>query len=300
MRLSLRSSIPAAALGALLLSPSRALAHIDLLEPEARSHGTAASGDTAVDANTNQKLGPCGQATNMRTTDRVTTYAPGETITVRVREETPHDSYIRVSIDLEGDDGFPTRPMMSTPAETQEQAQAAEEALDTEGTLLAVVRESNNAANFVHEISVTLPNETCDTCTLQVIQFMYGAAGPYYFQCADIVIAEGGADAGSGSGSGGSGASQGGSAGQGGSPGQGGSGGANGGGAGTTAAGASGEGGSGMPTGQGGTITNTDGFAGDDSCAMGSARSTRAPYAPLASLLGLGLVGLARRRQQRQ
>jgi hypothetical protein len=287
MQLSLRSSIPAAALGALLLSPARALAHIDLIEPEARSHGTAASGDMAVDANTNQKLGPCGQATNMRTTDRVTTYAPGEMITIRVREETPHDSYIRVSIDTEGDDSFPTRPIMSTPAETAEQALAAEEALDTEGTLLAVVRETNNTANFEHVIPVTLPDETCESCTLQVIQFMYGAAGPYYFQCADIVIAEGGADAGSAAGSGGM-AAQGGSAA------------ANGGAAGTTASGASGEGGSGMPSGQGGTITNTDGFAGDDSCAMSSVPGTRAPYAPLASLLGLGLVGLARRRQQRQ
>jgi MYXO-CTERM domain-containing protein len=284
MRLSLRSSIPAAALGALSLFPSRALAHIDLIEPNARSHGTAAGNDPAPDTNTNQKLGPCGQATNMRTTDRVTTYAPGEMITVRVREETPHDSYIRVSIDTEGDDSFPTRPIMSTPAETAEQALAAEEALDTEGTLLAVVRETNNMANYVHEIPVMLPDEPCDTCTLQVIQFMYGAAGPYYFQCADIVIAEGG-----------------GSAGQGGSgSGTGGSGGANGGASGSTAAGASGEGGSGMPSGQGGTITNTDGFAGDDSCAMGSVNSTRSPYVPLASLLGLGLAGLARRRQQRQ
>jgi MYXO-CTERM domain-containing protein len=299
MRLSLRSSIPAAALGALLLFPSRALAHIDLIEPNARAHGTAASGDMAVDANTNQKLGPCGQATNMRTSDRVTTYSPGETITVRVREETPHDSYIRVSIDLEGDDSFPTRPIMSTPAETQEQAQAAEDALDTEGTLLAVVRENNNTANFVHEIDVTLPDETCDTCTLQVIQFMYGAAGPYYFQCADIVIAEGGADAGSPAGSGGT-AAQGGSGGAGGAGGAGGSVGTNGGASGSTAAGASGEGGSGMPSGQGGTITNTDGFAGDDSCAVGSVPTTRSPYAPLASLLGLGLVGLARRRQPRQ
>jgi MYXO-CTERM domain-containing protein len=180
-----------------LLGASPALAHVDLLEPEARAHGTAA-GATADDVNTNQKTAPCGQVTNGRT-DRVTTYAPGQTITLRVAEETPHESYIRVSLDLDGDT-FPLRPQVSTPAETEEVALAAEQALGGD-TLLGVFRETNNTANFVHEIEVTLPNQTCTNCTLQVIQFMYGAGNPFYFQCADLVIsgdaaAGGGADAG--------------------------------------------------------------------------------------------------------
>jgi len=265
----------------MLLLPSSALAHIDLIEPNARAHGTAASGDMMIDSNTNQKSGPCGQATNMRTTDRVTTYAPGEMITVRVSEETPHESYIRVSIDLDGDDDFPTRP--TTAAESQEVAQAAEEMLDTEGTLLAVVRETNGLPNFVHEITVTLPEETCDNCTLQVIQFMYGAPNPYYYQCADIVIAEdgGGGEAGAG-----------GQAGMGG----GGAGGASGS-AGAAGMGASGAAGMGMPNGQAGTLAgNTDGYAEDPSCSIGSAPASRATYQALVAVLGLGLAGLARRR----
>jgi MYXO-CTERM domain-containing protein len=156
------------------------------LEPEARAHGTAASGDTAIDANTNQKTGPCGQVTNGRT-DRVATYAPGETITVRVREETPHESYIRISLNLDGDD-FPLRPQVSTPAETEEVALAAEQALGGD-TLLRVYRETNDTPNFVHEIPVTLPNQTCENCTLQVIQFMFATGQTFYFQCADLVIA---------------------------------------------------------------------------------------------------------------
>jgi hypothetical protein len=188
-------TISRAAVTAGLLTATPAFAHIDLVEPEARAHGTAASGDTAVDTNANQKSGPCGQVTNGRGS-RVTTYAPGETITIRVREETPHDSYIRVSIDMDGDT-FPQRPVMATPAETQEVALAAEEALPgADDTLLSVVRESNNMANFEHEIEVELPDETCTSCTLQVIQFMYGAPNPFYFQCADIVIAEDGGGAG--------------------------------------------------------------------------------------------------------
>ena len=182
-----------------LLGASPALAHVDLLEPEARAHGTAA-GATADDVNTNQKTAPCGQVTNGRT-DRVTTYAPGQTITLRVAEETPHESYIRVSLNLDGD-AFPLRPVVSTPAETEEVARAAEEALGGD-TLLRVFRETNNTANFVHEIEVTLPTQTCTNCTLQVIQFMYGAANPFYFQCADLVISGdavvgGGSDAGAG------------------------------------------------------------------------------------------------------
>lgn len=275
----LPSSISAAVVSALLLIPSSALAHIDLIEPEARAHGTAASGDMMVDTNTNQKSGPCGQVTNMRT-DRVTTYEPGETITVRVSEETPHESYIRVSIDLDGDDDFPSRPIMSTPAETQDVAQAAEDALNTENTLLAVVRETNGTPNFVHEIQVTLPDETCESCTLQVIQFMYGAGNPYYFQCADIVIAEGG----------------GGEAGAGGEAGMGG--GANGGASGSAGTGgASGAAGSGMPSGQAGTLAgNTDGYPEDPSCSLGSVPASRTSHYTLMAVLGLGLAGLARRR----
>jgi hypothetical protein len=189
-----------------LFAASPALAHIDLIEPPARAHGTAAAGDPSVDQNTNQKTGPCGQVVNGRNAERVSTYAPGQTITIRVNEETNHDSYIRVAIDLDGDDDFPLReppaPATSFPPEAADVALAAEEALDSE-QLLSVYRESNTMNGFVHEIEVTLPNETCDNCTLQVIQLMYNSPQIYYFQCADIVIAEGGAgstDAGVGEG----------------------------------------------------------------------------------------------------
>jgi MYXO-CTERM domain-containing protein len=308
MKRAFRLSISRAALLGSLLSASPAFAHIDLLEPEARSHGTGA-GDTDADENTDQKTGPCGQVANGRTA-RVTTFAPGETITVRVREETPHDSYIRVSLDLDGDT-FPMRPTVSTTAETQEVAQAAEEALGGD-TLLGVFRENNNTPDFVHELEVTLPNETCDNCTLQVIQFMYGAADPFYHQCADLVIAEGG----------GSGSDAGTSAGAGGSP-SGGSGGVATAGAGSSAAGGAsvnraGAGGSGgtpavgsagsASTAAGGsTLTGAAGSSAapvvsdDDAedeggCALtGPARGTAMPA--LFGLIALGLGGLVRRRR---
>jgi hypothetical protein len=111
------------------LSASPALAHIDLLEPEARAHGTSANGDPDPDPNGNSNLknAPCGQITTGRT-DRVTAYAPGETIVVRVREENAHDSYLRVSIDLDGE-SFPLRAQAPPGPETQQQVEAAEAAL---------------------------------------------------------------------------------------------------------------------------------------------------------------------------
>jgi hypothetical protein len=171
-----------------LLRAAPALAHIDLLEPEARAHGTAASGDTDIDDNSSIKNGPCGQLTTGRT-DRVARYAPGETIRVRVREENAHESYLRVALDLDGNE-FPLRAEFPGAAETQAEASAAEAALGAEWLLL-VYREDNDTAGFVHELEVTLPERSCTSCTLQVLQYMYDDPGaPYYFQCADLVIAE--------------------------------------------------------------------------------------------------------------
>lgn len=171
-----------------LLSSAQAAAHIDLLEPEARAHGTAARGDTQIDENSSLKSGPCGQVASGRTS-RVATYEPGQTITVHVREENAHVSYLRVALALDGE-SFPLRSEVPAAPETQEEASAAEAALGDFG-LLAVVRESNDTPGFVHEIEVTLPEVTCQRCTLQVLQFMYDdPAAPYYFQCADLVLAE--------------------------------------------------------------------------------------------------------------
>ena len=196
MSLAFRFVSSVAAVALALSSVSEAAAHIDLLDPEARAHGTAARGDTDVDANSNLKQGPCGQVVTGRT-ERVATYGAGETITLRLREENAHVSYIRVSIDLDGED-FPLRMQTPPGPETQELAAAAEAALNAEG-LLAVYREDNDTPGFVHEIEVTLPRASCDNCTLQVLQYMYDdPAAPYYFQCADLLIVDSGdsADAG--------------------------------------------------------------------------------------------------------
>jgi hypothetical protein len=39
-----------------------------------------------------------------------------------------------------------------------------------------------------HTLQVRLPDVECDSCTLQVVQFMYDTMRPYYFQCADLAL----------------------------------------------------------------------------------------------------------------
>jgi MYXO-CTERM domain-containing protein len=301
----------AAALGA-LLTASPAFAHIDLIDPPARAHGTAANGDMAVDVNTDQKLGPCGQVTNGRT-DRVTTYAPGETITVRVAEETNHDSYIRVAIDLDGDDDFvvrqPVAPATQIPPETQDVAQAAEETLDSEH-LLSVFREANATNGTVIEIPVTLPDETCENCTLQVIQLMYNTGQIYYYQCADIVIAEVGGtsdpDAGAGGSANAGDAGAAGAAGAGGAPSSGNGGTssaagtgstppANGGAGGASSAGTGG--GTAPAAGTGGAAPVASDDDDDGGCTISTHTSTGTQSAGLFGLLALGVGLIARRRR---
>jgi MYXO-CTERM domain-containing protein len=57
--------------------------------------------------------------------------------------------------------------------------------------------------------SITLPDAPCESCTIQVRQFMKGSAQPYYYTCAAIRLEQGpvGTGGGSGSGSSGSGSS---------------------------------------------------------------------------------------------
>lgn len=206
MHRTLRHASSLAVLASASLLSSLGFAHIDLQEPEPRAHGTG--GAETPDTNANQKAAPCGQSVNGRTTDRVTTYDPGETITIRLNEEINHDSYYRVSLNPNGDT-FPIRPAAPV-GESIDDALAAEQALDqpgdADGRLLGVFADNGTANNNEAVLQVTLPADLeCQNCTLQVTQFMYDRGNPYYFQCADLVIGEGGepppgdgADAGAG------------------------------------------------------------------------------------------------------
>jgi uncharacterized protein (TIGR03382 family) len=154
----------------LLLVAGTAHAHIEMTNPIPRS--------------TAQKTGPCGAAGSTRSAN-VTTFAPGETITVEWTETVDHPGHFRIAFDDDGSDAFlnPNNPDDNFPS-----------------TLIDQIADK---AGGRYTQQVTLPSTPCTNCTLQLVQVMTTAIpyNSFYFQCADLVIAVGGGS-GSGSGSG--------------------------------------------------------------------------------------------------
>jgi hypothetical protein len=155
---------PMAAFSFGALFATTALAHIDLVTPEARY-----SADSLKNA-------PCGPdpATNPVSSGVVTTFAPGETITVTVDEFVGHNGTIVVAIDPTGTDDF------HFPS-----------AYDDIAYPNVLAAEPDPPGGQQWAIDVTLPDAPCDPCTLQVIQIMEDgnySNDDFYFQCADIVI----------------------------------------------------------------------------------------------------------------
>jgi hypothetical protein len=176
----------ALAAGFQLLS-STAFAHIELQEPLNR-YSDIKAGDN--------KSCPCGSGTTNRSCkkpeelsdpdrseDRITTFAPGDTITVRFDEYVGHSGRYRIAFDPDGADldHFNENILLDEP--------------DPGGNV------GNMGQGSMWEFDVTLPNMTCDNCTLQLIQVMDGNTvdpvlnpvdrGGTYFQCADIRLVAG-------------------------------------------------------------------------------------------------------------
>ncbi len=101
------------------------------------------------------KTGPCGAP---RTTDRVTELVAGSTVQVKFESVIYHSGVFKISFSAAKDQNF---------------------------VLLA-----DNIKDFANQrfqtYSLTLPNQTCDACTLQLIQTMPDAGNSLYYSCADI------------------------------------------------------------------------------------------------------------------
>jgi hypothetical protein len=176
----------ALAAGFQLLSSS-AFAHIELQEPLNR-YSDAKAGDN--------KSCPCGAGTTNRrcnkpdelsdpdrSEDRVTTFAPGDTITVQFDEYVGHSGRFRIAFDPDGAslDHFNQNILLDEP--------------DPVGNM------GNMGQGSKWSFQVKLPDMECDNCSLQLIQAMDGnmtdpVLDPVqrpstYFQCADIRLVEG-------------------------------------------------------------------------------------------------------------
>jgi hypothetical protein len=147
-----------ALIGIGLLGPAAtAHAHIEMTSPKPRT--------------LEQKTGPCGASGSTRGTN-VTTYRPGETITVEWDETVDHPGHYRIAFDDNGNDSFrdPSRPDDNFPQTL------ADQIVDRGG------------GRYTQQ--VTLPNISCTSCTLQLIQVMTTVVpyNSFYFQCADLVL----------------------------------------------------------------------------------------------------------------
>jgi len=206
---SLASALP------FLLAGTTASAHVDLVAPPPRLQGEAGGSQL--------KTKPCGQTTDKRTTDKITTFTPGQKVDIKIKEYVNHPGYFAVAFDPDGDDSFPfPRANMDKVVAATDDPKAMFPISDTVLGLRTDKEKDcyTEAADNSHEctIPITIPNVNCDNCTLQVTQFMYDKLGDnndneYYYQCADIKIQ--GAIGGSGSGGAGGSSSSGGAAGSG-------------------------------------------------------------------------------------
>lgn len=165
----------------LLTFGAAALAHMALEEPLPRYPSTGSTANKACPCGVGESNRLCNVASDRSDPDRsvfISTYAPGETVTMRWRETIGHAGRWRVAFDADGADMG-----------------------DFNGTiLLDIVDPSGSGGNMggnLWEVQVTLPTTPCDNCTLQLVQMMDGnMADPVpdpigrssYYQCVDIVI----------------------------------------------------------------------------------------------------------------
>jgi uncharacterized protein (TIGR03382 family) len=163
-----------------LLGSNLAHAHIHLTSPLARTDSM--TGD--------QKDQHCGVNGQVRNAARVTTYKPGETITVTWLETINHPGYYRIAFQPNGDVfGIPAAgngPPAGFPS--------VDETGLTDATGAIIL--ADRIPDGMLSTQITLPNMECNNCTLQFIQVMTDKP-PYttaansddiYFNCADITL----------------------------------------------------------------------------------------------------------------
>jgi len=165
------------------LSPSPAQAHYMLLQPASAYMQGSPYGDP-------QKTAPCGPTAGAGTpTGQVTTYRPGDMVTLTIRETIFHPGHYRISVGPDPSK-FMTPPVTPMPGD-----QCASVPIDT-NPVLPVVADGllKHTTNFAGDQTVTfkLPaGFTCPNCTMQIVQYMSNHAAPcFYYHCANVNIVD--------------------------------------------------------------------------------------------------------------
>jgi Lytic polysaccharide mono-oxygenase, cellulose-degrading len=176
-------TLSALALAALSVSSPRAAeAHIRLLEPASWA---------VEDAQGNpQKAGPCG-GTGVQETGAVTTFRAGQVITVAWQETVPHPGHFRISLARDRADLIDPVVQTANGDGVSGNSISADIMSPVAYPVLAdnLFPRDSVPAPQPFSTTVTLPDETCENCTLQVIQFMaQHGPGYFYHHCANVNI----------------------------------------------------------------------------------------------------------------
>lgn len=154
-----------------------------VIEP-ASAHLTLTSPARRADSEAGLKTAPCGSA-SLDASGPVSTYQPGETITVTWDETVSHPSHYRIA--FAKDPSTIPDPLSFTDFELSHPSLLAyiddQDGNDTKGA----------TDKGPQSYQLTLPNEECDNCTLQVIQVMTDKGPIYgdndiYYQCAQLSL----------------------------------------------------------------------------------------------------------------
>jgi len=165
------------------LLPAPAQAHYMLLQPASAYMQGSPYGDP-------QKTAPCGPAAGGGTaTGQVTTYRPGDTVTLSVRETIFHPGHYRISI------GPDPSKFMTPPVTQVGTDQCGSVPIDTNPSLPVIADGLlKHTAAFAGDQTITfkLPaGFTCPNCTMQVVQYMSNHAAPcFYYHCANVNIVD--------------------------------------------------------------------------------------------------------------
>lgn len=186
-----------AALGLGLLSAATAQAHFVLQSPPALSE-QGPLGDP-------QKAPPCGDNGDAVATGVVTSYQAGDVIKITINETIFHPGHYRVALALNSPSELPDEPPV-----TADQKSDCGSAPIADAPVFPVLADGvflhTKAFDGPQTIEVTIPADvSCESCTLQVIQFManHGLNNPggcYYHHCATISVEGGESSTGTGTG----------------------------------------------------------------------------------------------------
>jgi len=164
------------------LAPARARAHFILIAPDSWMSQDAFG--------LPEKVGPCGNEGGGTPTGKLTTFRPGQTITITINEVIPHPGHYRVALAVNDRSEFPPEPVV-TPTAGDPCGNVAIQDPPIFPILADNMLPHAQAFTRAQSFTVTLPTDvTCTKCTLQVLEYMSQHGQPcFYHHCADISIA---------------------------------------------------------------------------------------------------------------